>query len=86
MTDPNMKRLLSGRIGADQYDTLRLAAAALGESLSEFVVRASLERASRNADRIAASNSNHSDEISRLSESANELIALTNRNRPGATS
>lgn len=71
------RRALMTRVPASTYDTLRQAAAALHLTTNDFVALACVEKVARDGGAIQASNDRHNEEIERLSQAANDLIALS---------
>lgn len=78
--------ILYSRSSAEVVSALASTARRLGVSQSRYIEQAVVRAIAADADKVAASNVEAADEIARLSESANALIALSRRDRPGASS
>lgn len=77
--------ILYSRSSEEVVSALASTARRLGVSQSKYIERAVVRAIAADADKVAASNVEAADEIARLSASANELIALSRRNRPGVS-
>ena len=76
-TPKDQRRALMTRVPPSTYDTIRQAAAAMHMTTNDFVALAVIEKAARDGGAIQASNARHTEEIERLSQAANDLIALS---------